>query len=320
MQAVVKAEKKAKPKRIWESLKKEMRKHWMLYLMVAPAVFALFIFNYLPMAGLVMAFQKLDFKKGIFTSPWVGLDNFKFLFSTSDAWIITRNTVCYNVTFIVLNLVLSVGLALIMNELTCKRHSKVLQTMYIMPHFLSTVVISTIVYAFLSPMDGLVNSIIEANGGNQVNWYAQKAVWPFLLVLVYLWKSVGYSSVVYMATISGISAEYYEAAALDGASKWQQVKYITIPHMRTIICINTIMAIGKIFRGDFGLFYTVPRDSGMLYSVTDVLDTYIYRGLKTLNNPGMSTAAGLYQSVVGFVLVLIANKIVSKIDSDSAMF
>ncbi len=320
MQAIAKPKRTSKPKRGLESLKKEIRKHWILYLMVAPAVLTLFIFNYLPMGGLVMAFQKLDFKKGIFTSPWVGLENFKFLFSTSDAWIITRNTVCYNVAFIVLNLVISVGLALIINELTCKLHSKVLQTMYIMPHFLSMVVISTIVYAFLSPTDGLVNSIIKASGGTAVNWYAQKSVWPFLLVLVYLWKSAGYSSVVYMATISGISAEFYEAAALDGASKWQQAKYITIPHLKTIICINTIMAIGKIFRADFGLFYTVPRDSGMLYSVTDVLDTYIYRGLQTLNNPGMSTAAGLYQSVVGFVLVLVANKIVSKIDSDSAMF
>lgn len=299
---------------------RDVRKHWMLWLMTAPAVIALFIFNYLPMAGLVMAFQRLDFKKGIFTSPFVGFKNFEFLFSTTDAWVITRNTILYNVAFIVLNLVCSVALAIIMSELTCKIYSKVLQTVFIMPNFLSMVVIATIVYAFLSPTDGFVNSFLLEYGYSPVNWYNEKGAWPFLLVLVYLWKNVGYSAVVYMAVISGISAEYYEAAALDGASKLQQVRYITIPHLRSIIVIKLIMAIGKIFRADFGLFYTVPRDSGSLYPVTNVLDTYIYRGLTQLNNIGMSTAAGLYQSVVGFILVLVANKIVTMIDPDSAMF
>ncbi len=298
----------------------DIRKHWMLWLMAAPAVIALFIFSYLPMTGLVMAFQRLDLRKGIFTSPFVGFKNFEFLFSTTDAWIITRNTILYNVAFIVLNLVLSVALAIIMSELTNKIYSKVLQTVFIMPNFLSMVVIATIVYAFLSPTNGFINSLLLEYGYSPVNWYNEKGVWPFLLVLVYLWKNVGYSSVVYMAVISGISAEYYEAAALDGASKLQQAKYITIPHLRSIVVIKLIMAIGKIFRADFGLFYTVPRDSGMLYSVTNVLDTYIYRGLTQLNNYGMSTAAGLYQSVVGFILVLVANKIVTMIDPDSAMF
>ncbi len=298
----------------------DFKKHWMLWVMAAPAIIALFIFSYLPMAGLVMAFQRLDLKKGIFTSPFIGFKNFEFLFSTTDAWLITRNTILYNVVFIILNLVCSVTLAIIMSELTCKIWSKVLQTVYIMPYFLSMVVIATIVYAFLNPTNGFVNSFFVEHGLSPVNWYHEKSVWPFLLVLVYLWKNVGYSAVVYMAVISGISAEYYEAAALDGASKFQQARFITIPHLRSIIVIKLIMAIGKIFRADFGLFYTVPRDSGTLYSVTNVLDTYIYRGLTQLNNVGMSTAAGLYQSVVGFILVLVANKIVNAIDSESAMF
>lgn len=298
----------------------DIRKHWCLYLMSAPAVIALFVFNYLPMAGLVMAFQRLDFKKGVFSSPFIGLKNFEFLFTTTDAWVITRNTILYNVVFIILNLFFSVLLAIILSEITAKKLTKVVQTLYIMPHFLSMVVVSMVLYAFLAPTNGFVNTMIMSNGGSAINWYNEKGPWPFLLVLVYLWHTIGYSSIMYTAVISGISTEYYEAAALDGASKFQQAIYITIPHLRPIICINLIRSIGGMFRSDFGLFYTVPRDSGMLYPVTNTLDTYIYRGLTTLNNPGMSAAAGLYQSVVGFVLVLIANKIVSKLDEDSAMF
>ena len=298
----------------------DVRKHWMLWLMAMPAVLCLIIFNYIPMVGLVMAFQDLDFAKGIFTSPFIGFKNFEFLFASTDAWIVTRNTILYNVVFIVLNLFLSVGLAIIMHELTCVRYSKVLQTIYIMPHFLSMVVVATIVYAFLSPTSGFLNSILAEFGIGRINWYAKKEAWPFILVLVNVWKHVGYNSIVYVATISGISDEYYEAALIDGATKLQQIRYITIPPMRYIIAIKLIMAIGGIFQSDFGLFYTVPRDSGSLYSVTNVLDTYIYRGMMNLNNMGMSTAAGLYQSVVGFVLVLVANKIVSKIDPETAMF
>ena len=296
-----------------------VRKQWMLWLMAAPALIVVFLFKYVPMAGLVMAFQRLNFKKGIFSSPFVGFDNFKFLFTTTDAWVITRNTILYNAAFIILEMVLAVALAIIMSELTCKLYSKVLQTVFIMPHFLSMVVVATIVYAFLAP-NGFINGFLTAGGSNPINFYSERGVWPFLLVLVYLWKHVGYSSIVYMAVISGISNEYYEAAALDGASKLQQIRYITIPHLRQIMIIKLIMAIGKIFHADFGLFYTVPRDSGSLYPVTNVLDTYIYRGITQLNNFGMSTAAGLYQSLVGFILVLVSNWIIRKVDPDSAMF
>lgn len=306
--------------RFIKSACKEVRKRWGLYVMAAPAVLALFIFNYLPMAGLVMAFQRLDFKKGIFSSPFVGLKNFEFLFASTDAWVITRNTVLYNVAFIVLNLFFSVLLAIILSEITSKGLTKVLQTVYIMPNFLSMVVVSMILYAFLAPGNGFVNNMIVKNGGTPINWYNVRGPWPFLLVGVYLWHAIGYSSILYTAVISGISTEYYEAAALDGASKFQQAIYITLPHLRPIICIRLIQSVGNMFRSDFGLFYTVPRESGTLFPVTQTLDTYIFRGLTTLKNPGMSTAAGLYQSVVGFILVLVANKIVSKLDEDSAMF
>jgi len=220
----------------------------------------------------------------------------------------------------VLDLVLAVALAIIMSELVFKRYSKALQTVYIMPYFLSMVVLSTVLYAFLSPTNGFLNNILQQMGRDPINWYNTKSPWPYILVIVRLYHTVGYSSIIYMAVISSIPNEYYEAAALDGATKLQQAKHITLPYLRAVICINLIRSVGHIFRADFGLFYTVPRDSGVLYPVTDVLDTYIYRGLKTLNNPGMSTAAGLYQSVVGFILVLVANHIVTKIDSDSAMF
>lgn len=301
--------------------KKYRAEDWQLYVMAAPTIIFLLIFCYAPMFGLVMAFQELNITKGIFGSPFVGLANFKFLFATTDAWIITRNTVCYNLVFIALNMVLAVTLAMLLSELRSQKTAKVLQTIYMLPYFLSWAVVAIIVTAFLDKQNGLVNNIIRQLGGKgNVDWYKRRDVWPFLLVGINAWKGVGYSTVLYLAVISGISHDYYEAAVLDGATKFQQARYITLPHLRFVIGISLIMALGGIFRGDFGLFYSVTKDSGRLYAVTDVIDTYIYRGLTKLSNVGMSTAAGLYQSVVGLVLVLTVNAIVNKIDPDSAMF
>lgn len=294
--------------------------NYMLYIMSLPALIFLLIFCYAPMGGLVMAFQDLNITKGIFRSPWVGLKNFEFLFTTSDAWTITRNTLCYNVVFIILGLLIAVLLAILLNELISKRLAKVLQTVFIMPHFFSMAVVAIIAFAFLSESNGYLNKVVEALGYEPRNWYMVRQPWPFILVVVHLWKSAGYSAVVYLAALSGISQDYYAAAMLDGASKLQQIRYVTLPHLKPMISILLIMNIGHIFRGDFGLFYTVTQNSGRLYPVADVLDTYIYRGLTTLNNPGMSTAAGLYQSVVCFLSVLLANKIISKIEPDNAMF
>jgi putative aldouronate transport system permease protein len=289
--------------------------------MALPGALFLVIFCYFPMAGLVMAFQDYHNQAGILGSPFVGFNNFKFLFSTTDAFIITRNTVLYNLVFIVFNMVLAVSMALILSVLRTRKTAKLIQTIYMLPYFLSYAVINIVVYAFLYRDHGLVNQIMGALGlPDKTNWYQVSWLWPPLLIFVNAWKGVGYQTVLYLAVISGIPQDYYEAAMLDGASKLQQARKITLPHLRFIVGISLIMAMGSIFRGDFGLFYTVPRNTGMIYRVTDVIDTYIYRALTNMNNVGMSTAAGLYQSVVGFILVLAVNAAVNRIDPDSAMF
>ena len=302
--------------------KKYRAEDWQLYVMAAPTIIFLLIFCYAPMFGLVMAFQELNISKGIFGSPFVGLANFKFLFATTDAWVITRNTVCYNLVFIAVNLILAVLMSLLLSELRSRMMAKTLQTIYMLPHFLSWAVVAIVLGAFLDYDYGIVNRVM-INLGRQttkLDWYQQRSLWPGLLVGINAWKNVGYSTVLYLAVISGISQDYYEAAVLDGANKLQQAWYITIPHMRLVIGVSLILSMGNIFRGDFGLFYVVTKNSGRIYAVTDVIDTYIYRALTSLSNVGMSTAAGLYQSVVGFVLVLFFNWVVTKIDADSAMF
>ena len=292
-----------------------------LYLMALPGVVILILFNYLPMGGLVLAFKKYNVQKGIFGSPFNGLDNFKFLFATSDAFLITRNTVLYNIVFIIVNMAIAVVLSLMLSSLRSKKTAKTLQTIYMMPYFLSWAVVTIIVSAFLERSHGFVNSVLQTFGQESlVDWYQKVSLWPPLLVFINAWKGVGYQAVMYLAVISGISSDYYEAAMLDGASRFQQAVYITIPHLRFIIAVSLIMAMGGIFRVDFGLFYTVTKDSGALLRVTNVIDTYIYRGLRNQVNLGMMTAAGLFQSVVGLVFVLISNRVVSKVDPDSAMF
>ena len=292
-----------------------------LWLMALTTILFLLIFCYAPMFGLIMAFQNLNVAKGILASPFVGFKNFQFLFATTDAWVITRNTVCYNLVFICVNMFFAVLLALLLSELTFRKTAKTLQTIYMLPYFLSWAVVSIILIAFLDRDYGLVNAFIRMTGARgMTDWYAVSEIWPGLLVFINAWKNVGYQTVLYLAVISGISQDYYEAAVLDGASKFQQAWYITVPHLRLIMAISIIMAMGSIFRGDFGLFYVVTKNSGRIYDVTDVIDTYIYRGLTQLSNVGMSTAAGLYQSVVGFIMVLFANWVVTKIDPDSAMF
>ncbi len=297
------------------------KKYWQLHLLALPAVILLILFSYAPMFGVVLAFQNYTAKGGFFGSQWVGFKNFEFLFATTDAWRITRNTVLYNVAFLAVNTSLSVLLAILFNELYFRKLAKTLQTMIIMPNFLSMAVIAIVAYAFLKGgRSGLLNQVIIAFGGKPRDWYIYKPIWPFLLVLINAWKGVGYGSIVYVASISGISQEYYEAAVLDGATKYQQARYVTLPHLKKIIVIMLILNIGSLMRGDFGLFYNVTQNNGALYEYTDVIDTYIYRALKMLGNTGMSAAANLYQSAVGFVLVIAANLVVRRIDEESALF
>jgi len=292
-----------------------------LFILAAPAVIWLLIFAYGPMAGVIIAFQNFNSVKGIFHSAFVGLKNFEFLFTTSSAFIITRNTVLYNLVFIAFNIGMALLFAMMLTMVRNRRSSKVLQTVYMLPFFLSYAVLNIVVYAFLNSNYGVVNGILSALGQpSNVNWYFQKSLWPPLLVFINAWRGVGYQTVLFLAVISGISKDYYEAALIDGATTIQQARYITLPHLRFIVGISIILASASLFRGDFGLFYVITRNTGTLYPVTDVIDTFVYRGLTTLNNLGMTTAVGLYQSVVGLILVIVTNKIVKRIDPDSAMF
>ncbi|OBZ08760.1 sugar ABC transporter permease [Bacillus sp. FJAT-26390] len=296
-----------------------------MLIMVLPATLWFIFFSYLPMAGMVIAFKEYRYSRdgflaSIIESKWVGLQNFKFLFSTNDAYIITRNTVLYNIFFIVLGLVIAVAMAIMLAEITNKRLAKVYQTGMFLPYFLSWVIVGYFVFSFLSLDRGVVNQVAGWFGIDPVNWYSDPTYWPIIIVVVFLWKSVGYNSVIYLAAIMGIDKSLYEAAMIDGANKWQQIRNITIPMLTPLITILTLLAIGKIFYADFGLFYQVPRDSGTLYSVTNVIDTYVYRGLKSTGEIGMSTAAGLYQSLIGFVLVITSNGIVRKFNKDNALF
>lgn len=299
---------------------KKVKKFIPLYVMMIPGLAYLIINNYMPMPGLVIAFKNYSAKKGIYGSPWCGLANFKYLFVTEDAWIITRNTILYNLAFIVINTVLSIAVAIILSELN-SRFKKFYQSAILLPHLLSTVIIAYLVYGFLCVDTGFVNSsILSAMGKEPIMWYSETKYWPFILIFVSAWKSVGYSCIVYLATILGFDRAYYEAATIDGCSKWQQITKITIPMLKPTIIMLTLMSVGRIFYSDFGLFYQVPMNSGLLFPVTQTIDTYVFRSLITLGNVSMSSAAGVYQSLVGFVLVLGANLAVRKLDPESALF
>jgi len=292
-----------------------------LILMLLPGCLYLLINNYIPMAGTIIAFKSINYAKGILGSDWVGFENFKFLFASSDAWIITRNTLGYNAVFIVLHLVVAVLFAIMLNELRNRIIAKIHQSIMFLPFFLSFVVVGYLGYSLLNEEYGFINrSILEPLGIEPVAWYSEPKYWPFILPLVNTWKSIGYYTVIYLAAIVGIDQEYYEAAVIDGAGKWQQVRNITLPLLTPVMVILTLLQIGKIFYADFGLFFQVPLNSGILYPTTNVIDTYVYRALLTMGDIGMSSAAGLYQSAVGFVLVLGANLIVRRINKDIALF
>lgn len=292
-----------------------------LYIFMVPGLVYLLINNYIPMAGIVVAFKKMDYRKGIFGSPWTGFKNFEFLFKTKDAWVITRNTICYNLVFIVLGTVTAIAVAIILNEMKNIKMRKLYQTIILIPFMLSIIIVSYLVYGFLSQESGFINkSILAPLDLKEISWYAEARYWPVILVIVNLWKGFGYSSIIYFATVVGIDKTYYESAAIDGAGRWKQVTCITLPILRPTIIIMTLMAVSKIFYSDFGLFYQIPRNSGPLIEVTNTIDTYVYRGLVKNNNVGMASAAGFYQSIVGFLLVFGANYLVKRLDQDSSLF
>ncbi|MBO7662881.1 MAG: sugar ABC transporter permease [Clostridia bacterium] len=292
-----------------------------LMLIALPGLIYLLINNYLPMFGVFLAFKDYSYARGIFGSKWNGLDNFEFLFRTKDAWIMTRNTILYNAAFIILGTVFAIFVAILIHEMGKKRRVKFYQASLMLPNLLSWVVVGFIVYAFLNADNGFINkTVYKALGWEPVSWYSKKEPWPFILTFVYLWKFVGTNSIIYVAGIAGMDREIFEAAQLDGASKVKQILHITVPMLKPTIITLTLMAVGRIFYSDFGLFYQVPANSGRLFAVTQTIDTYVYRGLMESNDVGMSAAAALYQSVVGFILVIGANALVRKIDKENALF
>lgn len=295
----------------------QRRKDLPLYLMMLPGLLYLVANNYLPMFGILIAFKKINFVDGIFKSPWVGFDNFEFLFKTKDAFIMIRNTIAYNVVWIALGLVIAVAIAICMSEIASRKIAKVIQPVICFPSMVSAVLISFIVYAFLSTTYGFLNTSIM---DKSINWYASAKYWPIILTIVHFWQNAGQSSIIYMASIGGIDKSLYESARLDGAGKWKQITNITLPLLKPMIILMLLMSVGRIFNSDFGLFYQVPLGSGLLYSTTQTIDTYVYRALLELNNISMSSAASVFQAIIGFVLVMVSNLLVTIVDPENALF
>lgn len=297
-----------------------------LTLLCLPTFIWYLVFSFLPMIGILIAFKDFrilpgkGFIESLIQSQWVGFTNFEFLFKTPDAFVIIRNTVLYNIVFIILGTVIPVALAIGITQLYSKKLAKVCQTAMFLPHFLSWVVVSYFVFAFLSFDKGIVNQILKWCGKDAIQWYMSDKYWPYILIFMQVWKTVGYSMVVYLASIAGIDQSYYEAALIDGANKRQQIKYITLPLIKPIIIIMFIMAVGKIFNSDFGLFYQVPKNAGALFNTTATIDTYVYRAIEGTGSMAMSSAAAFFQSVIGFITILTANTIVKKIDGENGLF
>ena len=293
-----------------------------LLLMTLPGLLLLLVFAYLPMVGLVVAFKDYRAYLGIFGSKWIGFQNFYYLFQTDDARRIVYNTLFMNALFIVTVLVASLGIALLLHEVrnSNKWLAKFYQSTLFFPYLFSYVIINYFVFALLDRQNGLVDHVMSSLGLHPIDWYSSPQYWPVILTLVNLWKNGGFWSIVYLAGIIAINPEYYEAASMDGATTWQKIRYITLPLLKPLIIINVLLSIGKIFYADFGLFYQVPRNLPQLYLSTDVIDTYVYRTLTALGDVGMASAAGAFQAVVGFVLVLLSNWLVRRTVPERALF
>lgn len=298
----------------------DVKKYRSLLLMLTPAVFFFLLFAYVPMAGIVLAFKEFNYTGGVFGSPWNGLDNFKFFFNSGDAWRVTRNTALYNIAFIVVNNVLQIFAAILLFEVAGKWFRKLTQTILFLPYFISWVVVGAISYNLFNFDVGTINVLLKGLGMQPVDIYNTAAYWPVILVVVSAWKTLGYGTIMYLAAITGIDTEMYEAAEIDGANIFQRIRKITIPNLMPTVIILVLLAIGNIFRGDFGMFYNMVGNNGLLFSSTDVIDTFVFRSLTTSNEIGMSAAAGFYQSLLGFVTIMLANYAVGRYDKDRALF
>lgn len=298
----------------------ELRHNKLCYLLMLPAVAYTFIYGYVTLPYLVMAFQRFNYRTGIFNSPWVGFKNFEFFFKSQRAWIVTFNTLRLNFLFIVMGTIFALVVAILLSEFPSKRFVKVSQSTYLFPHFISWVVVSYIMYAIFGTQFGVLNQALRAVGLPAKNWYADARPWPLILLILNIWKATGMRTVIYLAAIAAIDPQLYEAATIDGASRWQQVKSITIPHLLPVVAILTLLAIGRIFYADFGMIYAIVRDNGLLFPTTDVIDTYVFRALRLVGDPSQALAANLYQSFVGFVLVFGSNWVARKTYPEGALY
>lgn len=310
--------KNAKPRiRKRKGLTKE---EWQLYSLCVIPILLIFVFKYIPMGGLVIAFKDYRFDKGIFGSEWVGFKNFEFFLTSQEFSRITWNTLSMNFLFIVFGTSAAILVGVLLFGLKSRLATKIFQTTMITPHFLSWVVVSYMVYGFLNPNFGIINTLMKNLGIEPINWYSEPKVWPAILVLGAVWKNVGMDSVIYYATLMGIDSSLFEAADIDGAGPLKKFKVVILPELVPLITILTIIKIGNIFRADFGLFYQVPRNVSMLYSTTDVIDTYVFRAMRVIGDMGMGSAIGFLQSIVGFVLVVLTNYITGKVNPENTLF
>lgn len=299
--------------------RKHFKENAPLFLLAAPGIITVVLFSYLPMFGIIIAFKDYQYYNGIIGSSWVGLDNFKFLFSSNYVYGVVGRTMGYHLLFESVGIICAVVVAILLYEISSRALLKTYQTSILLPSFISFVLVAYIVFILLSHEYGLLNSLIKKMGGEAIFWYNEPKYWPVILLITNTWKNLGYSSLLYYATIIGIDTSLFEAAQIDGANKWQQIRHITIPCLLPIICLMVIMSIGNLMAGNFDLFYQVPRQSPALYSTTDIINTYVYRSLAT-GSITTSSAVGLFQSVVGTVMLLLTNTIIRKVSPDNAMF
>lgn len=298
----------------------DLKKNKVKWLMLVPAAVVVILMCYIPMSGIVLAFKKYNYNDGIFGSPWVGFENFKYFFQSGKAWSTTRNTILYNIAFLCINTFLEIVCAIMLSELAGKWFKRITQSLMFLPYFISWVVVGAFVYNLFNYEFGAVNSLLKSLGMQPADVYSSKAAWPIILIAASAFKNVGYGTVMYLASIVNIDGQLFEAADLDGATMWQKIRYITLPCIKPTIVILFLLAIGTIMKGDFQMFWQVTGNNPMVLEVTDVIDTYVTRSLLNLQEFGMTSAAGIYQSVFSFILVLIANRIVKKADPEYALF
>ena len=291
-----------------------------LLMMIAPGAILLVLFNYLPMLGIFIAFKEPNMALGLLKSPWAGIKNFEFFVKNPDFLLIMRNTIGYNLIFLIVGNIVSLTVAILLNEIRARKASGFYQSVMLLPYFLSWIAISYIVFAFLSMDKGLINTLLVKLGKSPVQWYSEPKFWPGFLIFMNRWRYTGYDMVIYLAAIVGLDNTLFDAARVDGASKWQQIKYVTLPMLSPIITIVMLLALGRMFIGDFDLFYAVPRNSGPLFPVTQVMDTFVYRALIQYGNVAMAAAAGVFQSIIGFVLIVSANRVVRWIDPEKSLY